>query len=302
MLQIEKHAPSERHLVTGWDVLLRDLLHSYVADRPDLSPLSADQIRYTLNNYERFLHHAPRLADLAKSNLIVFCQTFKAAPTANKNRVNLISLWNHAADLELLPPPPRIAKRKEPIRAPVVFTLDEVRRLWLATDLLEGNWDGVPIRQAWKVAIAVLWDTAARVGTLLKAELSEVNLDAATWHVPAEHIKGGRADRVFRLHPDTVAVIKDSLTTRRLLFPFPYRKEAAERHLGKLLILADLPHGPKNKFHCLRRTAESYAAANMGIEAAAAAVGHSVAVAMKHYISNRIVQPPSLIDGLPRPF
>jgi hypothetical protein len=84
-------------------VQLVDLLTTYTADRPDLSPLSAAELRYTLNNFQRFLLHAPTLDDLSKPNLIAFSGTFKTGPTANKNRVNLISLWNFAADLDLIP-------------------------------------------------------------------------------------------------------------------------------------------------------------------------------------------------------
>lgn len=282
--------------------MLRDLHQAYCIQSLNLKPNSAAQILYSVNNFRRFLKREPTTEDFTKPVLIDFMKSFPNPRTANGNRTNLLTLWRFAEEENLIAPPPRIQKRNVPLREPVVFTLYEVKRLWEATDLLEGDWGGVPIRQAWKVAIAVLWDTAARIGTLLQAELAEVNLTTGTWHVPAEHLKGGRADRVFQLHPDTISVIRDSRTTRKLLFPFPYRKEAAERHLGKILILADLPHSPKHKFHCLRRTAESYAAANMGIEAAAEAVGHSVQIARKHYVSQSICKPPSLVNFLPRPF
>lgn len=61
-----------------------------------------------------------------------------------------------------------------------------------------------------------------------------------------------------------------------------------------------LPSGRRWKFHCLRRSSESHAAAVLGVAATAEIVGHSEAVARRHYIAPSVVQPKALIDVLPR--
>jgi integrase len=284
-------------------MLLIDLFESYRAERPNLQFLSAREILYTIRAFNRFLVRPASLGDLSKQNLLGIMAVSRAASTANKHRVNLLGLWRHAAERGLIAPPPKILKRTEPIREPVAWNLAEMQQLFAAAKLLEGNWDGVPIRLAWKLGIAILWDTACRIKTLLLADMNELRLTDGTWHVPAEHMKGRRADKIYQLHPDTCLLISRSLfKPRKKLWPYPYTENCAIKHFGKLLKLAGLPSDRHHKFHCIRRTAESYAAANMGIEAAAAAVGHSVAVAKKHYISPAICKPPALIDGLPRIF
>jgi len=285
---------------------LAQLLTSYVSEHPDLADCSRQALTYSLNNFRKFLGHEPVVEDLNKTTILAWMAWAgqKQSPrSVNHHRTNLLSLWNFAADLELIQPPRRIPKRKEPHREPVVWTLEDVQRLYSATDLLEGEWCGVPIRLAWKVALAVLYDTAARIGTLFQADLTEINLTTGQWHVPYNHLKGGRADRIFQLHADTISVIQDSLITpRKKLWPFPFGRRQLWFHWRKLLNLAGLQYDRHRGFHCLRRTAESYAAANMGIEFAAAAVGHSVEIARKHYISSTICKSPNLIDGLPRIF
>lgn len=283
-------------------MLLEKLLESYTAERPDLSPRSVAELLCTVRRFAAYLSRPAKLTDLQKPIIIQFAASFASAFTANKHRVNLLSLWNHAEEKGLIHSPPKIPRRKEPLREPVVWTLGEVQRLWAATDLLEGNYGAVPIRVSWKVALAVLWDSAARIGTLYLAELSELNLSTGIWHAPAEHIKGKRADKIYRLHPDTLTIILDSIAEpRKKLWPFPYSQRQAIRQFGILAELAGLQSDRWHKFHCIRRTAESYAAANMGIEAAAAAVGHSESVAQKHYINPAFLpESPCLFEALPR--
>lgn len=287
-------------------MLLKDLLPLYWRERPGMEPESLNLIMYSLNKFALFLGRDSTESDLTRDTLLDFMRwmSSRVAPrTVNHHRGNLIQVWNFAVEKNLAPPPPKIRKAKEPTRTPIAWTLEEMQQLYAATDLLEGEWDGVPIRLAWKIAVSMMWDTGCRVGTLAKADLAELNLSTGIWIAPAEHIKGGQADRVFRLHPDTMKIIKQSAASKRKkIFPFPYKRRTLFEHFDKLLILAGLPHTRKRKFHCLRRSAESHAASVLGIEWAAAAVGHSVAVAKKSYISPEICAAPALIEALPRPF
>jgi len=94
-------------------MFLSELLASYAAERPDLAPCTARYLGYSINNFRRFLCHEPSLSDLNKQTILAW-MTWSgkeiAARSVNHHRVNIISLWNHAADLDLISPPPKIAK------------------------------------------------------------------------------------------------------------------------------------------------------------------------------------------------
>jgi integrase len=222
--------------------------------------------------------------------------------TVNNRRASILSIWIDAAEAGLAPQPPRrIAKKKVPASVPNAFTVDQVRSLLRACDDLEGDWGGMPVGLAWKIGIGIIWDTAMRVGTMVGLNLDDVDLHRRTVWASAATIKGGRSDRVFSLSNPTVDLIDRSKRYRRSkLFPFPWDRRRLYEHFDRIAKKAGIPTGRRWKFHCLRRTTESYAASVVGVEKAAEAVGHSAAVARRHYIAPAIVPPASLVSlGVP---
>jgi len=291
--------------VAASELPLQQYLRQYIAERLDLSPGWIEQIEIAIRLYSRFLGRQALLSDLTKLPLLGFVRSVAertSARTANNRRCGLLVLWNSAADSGLIPPPPRrLPKCREPERMPIAWTLDELNRILAACEAERGVWDGMKVSDAWRVAITVCWDTACRRGELLAALLTDVDLGRGQWHVEAENRKGKRADKLYVLHPDTVALIRATWTERGKLFPYPFGAAQAPRHLGRIIKRAGLPVNGKRKFHCLRKTAESHAAAKMGIEWAARCVGHSPEVARKFYISPMVCRAPALIEALPRP-
>jgi len=289
------------------EVSLSRFCGCYCEQRLNLSQGSAEQLAVAVRQYGRWLGRPATLADLTRENLLAYLRSLvgRLAPaTINSRRQALLTLWRAAAQEGLLAPPPPIPKLIVPERLPVAWTIDQVSQLLRTIKTRPGHWYGVPVSLAWEIGLLTIWDTAARVGSLLGADLSHVDLQQRTWRVPAEHLKGRRRDRLFRLHPQTVDAISRSLVNGRTttkLFPYPYQRREVFLHLKCLLRDAGLPFDRQHLFHCLRRTAESYAAAARGIEWAAAAVGHSAAVARKSYISPLVCPAPSLIEALPRP-
>jgi integrase len=291
---------------TRIDSLLR-FCGTYCQQRLSLSHGGAEQLAVAVRQYSKWLGREATLGDLQQVPVLGFLRAqmgLLAPATINSKRQALLSLWRAAAEEGLLAWPPKIPKLREPERLPVAWTLDQVSRLLQTARALPGIWYGVPRGLAWEICLLLIWDTGVRVGSVLAAEVSQVDLAAGLWRVPAEHQKGRRRDRLFRLHPQTIDAIARSLgngrTTTRL-FPFPYRRREVWLHLKCLLRDAGLPFDRTHLFHCLRRTTESYGAAARGIEWAAACVGHSPAVARKSYISPLIFQPPSLVEVVPRP-
>jgi integrase len=284
---------------------LWDLLSDYLASRLDAGPCWRSQLSAAIAHLERHLGRPAETSDLTRPVILEWLRWLggRLAPrSVNSYRTCLLALWGHAAGLGLASPPYRLPRRKVPRRLPVVWTIEEVGRLLSACDLVEGFWGDVPARACWRMGLLILWDTGCRIGTLLKAKVADVHLDAGTWFVPAASIKGSSADRLFRLHAQTVGAVRETLRGRRdLLLPFPACRRQVWRYFRRLLELAGLSADRSRMFHCLRRTSESYAAAVRGPAWAAAAVGHSLAVAEASYISPLIAPPPALIDALPRP-
>jgi len=286
---------------------LSELLRIYHRNNLNLSDESAQQIQVAINVFSRFLGAVPTVADLTKENLIEFMRWYcnkqgVAAPTANSKRKSLLTLWNYAASVGITAVPPKIPKVPEPERIPIVITFEQFERLLAAANALPGCWDGVPAGLYWRIFLLICWDSGCRLAEVMAAKLTDVDLQTGWWHVPPENRKGRRKYQLYRLHSQTLQAIRESIPPQReLLFPYPKCRRQVFIDFGKLLEAAGLPNDRWHKSHCIRRTAESYGAAARGVEWAAEAVGHSPAVARRHYINPQIAPGPCLSGVLPRP-
>ena len=110
--------------------------------------------------------------------------------------------------------------------------------------------------QAWpgtKLAFEFLVLTAARSGEIRGAQWTEIDLEARTWTVPAERIKGGREHRV-PLSPRAVEILVEAgelADGSGLVFPSPRGKALSDMTLSKLireLGIEAVPHGFRSSF------------------------------------------------------
>lgn len=285
---------------------LAEFLQSvYVPSRLALAPNSAEQLAIAVRLLDRWLGRPATLADLDETTLTAWLRWLgdqrRSPRTINGKRGAILAIWRDAAERGLCRPPRKVPRAAEPKRLPVAWTLPEMAALWRACGDVPGVWNGCPAATAWRIAVAVIWDTACRFDSLWRAGLADVDLERGAWFVPAEHLKGRRADRLFRLHPDTITLVRQSVPPDRdRLFPYPRRRRQVWIDLKKILAAAGLPADRRRMFHCLRRTSESHAAAEKGVAWAADAVGHSEAVARQHYIAPAVFCGESLCDVLPR--
>lgn len=293
---------------------LATLLAEYRRDHT-LADSSFQQLAISADKFSAWhatTHHRPAaVRDLTRPNIHDWMDALAkppdalANPTINRKRGAILSLANFAADCELIPPPRRIKKLTEGEDPPKARSLDELDRILWSAKLEAGDWGGVDAGQCWDFGIRMVWDTGARFHELWAAYAAAVDLDRGLWTVPAKDRKGKRKGRVYPLAADTVAAIAATIdpaaAPRSRLWPFPWHKRQVWIHWDRILLRAGLPTGRKAKWHCIRKTAESHAAAQRGAAWAAEAIGHSEAIARRHYLDPLICKPPSLIDALPRP-
>ena len=290
-----------------------DLLAAYRRDHT-LQPGSFEQLRVAADSFSVW-HRAsygqpPAVADLTKPNVHTWMDwaigppTSWAASTANSKRTALVSLANFAADAGLVRPLHKVKRFVEGTDPPTGWSLAEFDRILWSAGLEAADWDGVPAGDCWDFGFRMIWDSGARFSELWSAKTEHVDLAKQTWLVPASNRKGKRVGRLYELAEDTCEAIARTLdpdSPRRRLWPFPFGKRQVWVHWDRILTRAGLPANRRSKWHCIRRTAESYAAASKGKEWAAEAVGHSLKVAKQHYLIPSIVRTPSLSEALPRP-
>jgi integrase len=283
-----------------------EFLATYAAGRLAFSHGTAEQYRIAVRSLESHAGRPVLLAELSSALVTGWLRALlergRSPSTANSRRGAVLTLWRAAAEVGLSPPVGRVPKAREPERLPVVWTIDEVERIWASVAALPGQWAGVPVWLAWRIGLSILWDTGCRLAELLQARLADVWMDRGVLFVPAKNRKGRRRDRLYRLHAETIAMVAASLPSEReKLFPFPFQRRQIWGHYRRILAAAGLPSDRWHMLHCIRRTVESYAAAARGIQWAADAVGHTVDVARRHYVSPLLAPPPALIDAVPRP-
>lgn len=290
---------------------LSSLLAEYRRDRT-IQPGSFQQLTISARRFAAWHQTAcgrpPVVGDLTRANIHQWMEWLLQPPwslapaTVNRKRTAMVCLANFADEAGAIVSPRKVKRLTEGNDPPTGWSLSEFDKLLWAARVEAADWDGVPAGDCWDFGLRMIWDSGARFSELWLALVEHVDLAAGTWLVPAVNRKGKKAGRLYELAADTVEAIGRTLDVpRKRLWPFPWGKRQVWVHWNRILARAGLVPSRKAKWHCVRRTAESHAAARRGKEWAAEAVGHSLAVAKRHYLAPSIVKTPSLSEALPRP-
>lgn len=245
-------AHARRSLVRLHDHYMRDILVSELTDA-----LAADHL-----------------------NWLRTVRGLRASSTNNAHRSILFTMWRHAYDLGLVPQLPRVKKLREQQHEPDSWDTAELSRLLAATSCMRDRhkWRGcVPADKWWRALILVAWWTGLRASSLLRIQSADVDLDSR-WLYAAPGAMKTRNGKRFRLGQDAIDAVRDiSQPPRKLLFEFPYRREALWRQFRSIQAAAGLPHNgrPVSRLHKLRRSVCTQAAVHGGLPAAVALLGHS---------------------------
>lgn len=277
------------------DALLTDLY----APLKGIEPRTVVIYRFTLRAWGAFLGREPTLDDLEELSVARFLAhrlRERSVATAAKDRAQIHALWEFAARRKLCGEWPQIRRIRVPERIPQAWLTDELQRLLEAAGAREGSVAGVPASAFWRAAILVCYETGCRVGELLGLEWRDVSPAGIVFR--AETRKGKRRDIFRPLSPEAAAALEAIRRDRRLVFEWDRCYTNLWRHLGMICKAAGLPNDRLSKFHRLRKTHASYAAA-AGLDAQRL-LDHSSPTTTRAYLDPRVVQPPSAPDVLPR--
>ena len=228
----------------------------------DASESCTSQYRRNIYKFGEFLGHEASTADLTDENVLAFMQTIRAkgrSPvTANKVRAQIVALWSYLARKGIVATFPDVPTLREFKRTPTAWTEHELAQLFEACSQETGFIAGVYAGLWWTALHNVLWDSGARIGATMKLRWEQVDLHDASLVMLAETQKQAD-DQAFPLHPNTVAALRRIVKPERdLVFPWPYHRDSLWNHYSRILKRAGLPHGRRDKFHRMRRSAASH--------------------------------------------
>lgn len=285
------------------DVPLRVVFESqYVPlELPQGSDSTIRQYLIQLRHWGKHLGREPVLSDFSDDAMASFLRSMmrgRSPATVNKCRSHLLALWRFCARRGLVREWPSVNSLREPSRSPRAWTIEELRLLIAACEKTVG-WIGPVLANAWWIALVrVLWDTGERISAVMALRWDDIDLDGGWVTYRAETRKFGLEDALHKLKPVTIKALRAiELPRRELVFLWPFGKGYLWKRFAQILARAGLPHGPKDKFHKIRRSVASHAEANGGD--ATKILRHKSRNVTLGYLDDRIIGAPQAVDVLP---
>ncbi len=272
------------------------------------------QYELNMRRLEEFMGRTPLITDLTDETITTCMAWLKtrdgregkkmSAASIGKFRDNFCYLWKYLNAIRIVDTLPTVDPVPEPKRIPRAWTKAELDQLWQALARLPGEICGIPTNLYMLNLHSVLWDTGGRISETLSARWSDVDLSAGFLLIKAEERKGQVADKLSKLHAETIALLrKILLPERQLIWPQPGRSWNIHTVEKQILKAAGLPYqGREFSFHTMRKAVASHVKALGGDPAEALghwdASGRTCAI---HYIDPRIAPRQFAADVLFRP-
>lgn len=277
----------------------------YIPRRLNLKPISADQLRYSVRSFGKFLGHEACLHDLTELNVLRWLKVRQGTcsmATVKRERGDILCLWTFAHKRGLYPlPPADIEPIKLQRKVPRAFSVSDLECILAVTRRLRGEMRGTGIqRHAWYSSLVLfLYDTGARITASLGVRPHEINLDSRYVLMEAAHSKTG-IEQVVNLSDQTVASIAGMYDAHRdHVWPYPWHKRRLWLDLHEICDAAGVRLLKGEGFHVLRRTHATQAVKAHGWQRAQADLGHTAEQMTRRYVDPRLLGPRGL--NLPRP-
>jgi integrase len=281
---------------------LTELLVDHYAPLRGIEDRTVTIYGFTISKWAEFLNgRAPTVEgdlcdELAIAKFLAHRLRTRSVGTAAKDRCQIHALAEFAFKTGLISKCPQMRPIRVPERVPQAWLTDELKRLLAACDGEEGQIAGVPARAWWRAAILTCYEVGERIGGILGIEWKDVSANGIL--IRAEERKGKRRDIYRTISPDCYAAIDAIRGDRRLVFDWDRCYTSIWGRLGKICERAGLPNDRYSKFHRVRKTTASYAAA-AGLNAQAI-MDHASPLTTRKYLDPRIVQPQDVHLSLPK--
>jgi integrase len=211
----------------------------------------------------------------------------------NKERRQLVALWNLAAKKRLVDQFPVLPTVREPEQLPKAWTVEEMWRLRMACNMQPGVYHGVPARLWWVALHCVLFATGERIAAVMQLRWRDISGDVVVF--PAESRKGSKRASVATLTPAALAALDEIRQPKReLVFPWPFGGNYIYVVYRAILLRAELETDSRSKFHRMRRSHATHLKAAGGDPTAS--LGHSSPVTTARYIDPRMI--PNAVAGM----
>lgn len=278
---------------------LLEFLRTVYAPLAGISDRTIRIYEFTLTAWRKFLGREPMLADLEELAVATFLAhrlRERSVGTAAKDRAQIRAIWEMARRRDAVSTWPVIRRIRVPERVPQAWLTDEMQRLLAAAGQREGTISGVPASAFWRACLLTLYEVGERIDALLHLEWKDVTPQGITFR--AETRKGRTRDIWRPISSECYAAIDAIRGDRKYVFAWDRCYTNLWRHLGKICEAAGLPNDRSSKFHRVRKTHASYAAA-AGLDATKL-LDHASPSTTKAYLDPRIVTPQSAPSVLPK--
>lgn len=250
-----------------------------------------DQLfRYTIKLFEKTLGRPARLDDLTDivvaNHLQRLLDQGRKPAGVNKERRQLVALWNLAAKKRLVDQFPVLPTVHEPEQLPKAWTMEEMWRLRMSCNMQPGEYFGIPARLWWLAMHHVLFSTGERIAAVMRLEWNDITGNVAIF--PAEYRKGSKRASVTTLTTAAVQSLEAiRYPLRKHVFPWPYQSSYLYTIYREILQRAELESDSRSMFHRMRRTHATHLKAAGGDPTAS--LGHASPVTTQRYIDQRMI-------------
>lgn len=286
--------------------LLLDVLdNEYIPRRLNLKPSSAEQMRYSVRSFGKFVGAVALVSDLTESNVVHWLHQRMqevAATTAKRERGDVLTLWRFCHKHGFHPfPAPDVEPIKVPKRIPRAFSVGDLERVLAVTRRLRGDMRGIGIHKSdWYTSLILFfYDTGVRLSAALEVRPCDLNLAERYALLEVENSKTG-IEQLCNLSDQTVAAIEPMFDAEREhVWPYPWHRRRLWLDLQEICDAAGVLLLKGEGFHILRKTHATYSVKTHGWQRAQADLGHTNEQMTRRYVDPRLLGNRGL--DLPRP-
>jgi integrase len=287
---------------------LVEVLVKYHEMKPTLKLLSYDQLRFSVNAFEKWSGYSREVHEITSEALAEFITARMGAvsrKTISRNVGDVLTLLRFAVrKLGIDMPIPYVEPITLPKVIPIAWTVQEVGDMLARCGALSGWMRNLPVKKSlwWTALVLFLYDSGARIHAALSLDVRDFDPDMKTATLRGEHAKTG-IEQVVDLSAETVEamlLVTEELRRKSLkVFPYPWAGRKLWVDFHDILTSAGVRDGRYVGFHRLRKTHATQQVISMGWEHARVALGHSTESMTRRYVDMR--QIPRQPLQIPRP-